>query len=79
MDGHRQREESSQHPGEWRIEQEARLARVPRSREDPVRIEGSVTHLVGGIEPALNVEDEVMSTGVPVMDQRQRGNQRGKR
>ena len=76
---HRQREQRAEDPRQWRIEQEARLACIPCCRNRPRGIERAVTHLRGGIEPALQVKLEVVSAGAAVRDERRNDDKREQR
>ena len=76
-DGEEDGEDGAQHPGERWVEEKARLAGVPCGGEGPARVEGSVAELLGGVEPALDVEDEVVAAGAAVEQQREDREQRG--
>jgi len=55
-------------PGERWVEEEAGLAGVPCGGEGPAGVV-AVAELLGGVEPALDVEDLVVAAGVAVEDE----------
>ena len=63
-------EDGAEHPGEGRVEEEAGFAGVPGGGDVPVGVEGAVAELVCGVEPALEVEGEVLAGGGAVEEER---------
>ena len=76
-DGEDEREDGSEEPGERRVEEEAGLAGVPGGGDVPVWVEGAVAELLGCVEPALEVEGEVLAAGGSVDEKRVDGEQDG--
>ena len=63
-------EEGAEQPGERGVEEEAGFAGVPGGGGVPVGVEGAVAELLGGVEPALEVEGEVLAAGGAVDEER---------
>ena len=76
-DGEDEREDGSEQPGERRIEEETGLTSVPGGGDVPVWVEGAVAKLLRCVEPALDVEGEILAAGGTVDEKRVDGEQDG--
>ncbi len=70
-------ERCAQHPGERRIEDEARLACAVVGAGRPVRIRNAVTPGVEAVEPGDEVDVEVVAAGVAANELRDDGDEGG--
>ena len=77
MPGQDEAERCAQHPGERRIEDEARLAGAVVGAGRPVRIRNAVMPCVDAIEPGDEVDVEVVAAGVAANELRDDGDERG--
>ena len=72
-------ERRAEHPGERRIEDEARLAGAVVGAGRPVRIRNAVTPCVHAIEPGDEVDVEVVAAGVAANELRDDGDECGEK